>query len=309
MRNNNLVILILFILFSGYSCNKENKNYNSDYYIDEYNDTIARRVNWNSVVTKYKYTSKDKLLLDKIRQNMNLSFDVIFYSQDSYDLLSKISVEEYEKCSKLYKSSFDFWKKYEHYLLNFSYCVFDNDRLKDNDYYFVEEANNKLFYLDGVRVRDCEKTTLGYYPYNNEEYIFWTDKILNKEQIERVIYTIKPVLLKKEVKFWLLDEKGQPNTYYANVLCYRSLDNYNFTFFYHIDKEYKYSFDPNNIKYNKVHKGMTMDECRRLWGNSNEVIFRKDGTILWKYSMEKYLIFENGELIIHSSNDDDDILQ
>ena len=113
----------------------------------------------------------------------------------------------------------------------------------------------------------------------------------------------------KEVKFWLLDEKGQPNTYYANVLCYRSLDNYNFTFFYHIDKEYKYSFDPNNIKYNKVHKGMTMDECRRLWGNSNEVIFRKDGTILWKYSMEKYLIFENGELIIHSSNDDDDILQ
>lgn len=283
----------MFALFHSCSCNTKNKNNDIRYYIDESGDTIAKKIDWDIIVTKYKYTSKDKELLDKIVQHMEPLSSTKFYTQEIYEYLCEISKVEFENYS--YKSEYDFWKLYDNYLLNFCYCVYDDLSLKENDFHFVEEESKYLFYIDDVRVRNCKKTLISYY---SNKVVFWTDKELNEEQIELVINSDRPFSITHEAEFVLLDKNGKPNDKYASVLYYPNGDHYSFTHFYYKDKEYKYSFDPSKIKGPYVSIGMTMSECRKAWGDTHRKEYNKiDGTEYWFYSKGKYLVFDKGKLV------------
>ena len=302
MRISNILftIIMLFALFHSCSSDTKNKNDDKRYYIDESGDTIARKIESDIIVTKYKYTSKDKDLLDKIVQHIEPFYSTKFYTQEIYDYLCEISKLEYEKYS--YKSEFDFWELYDNYLLNFCYCVYDDLSLKEKDFHFVEEESKYLFYIDDVRVRNCQKTLNSHYSNN---VVFWTDKELNEKQIERVINSDRPFSITYEAEFVLLDKNGTPNGKYASVLFYPNGDHYNFTHFYYKDKEYKYSFDPSKIKDHYVSIGMTINECRRAWGDSPRKEYNKiNGTEYWFYSKGKYLIFEKGKLVNFSDAED-----
>lgn len=301
MRNNcmkfTISMLVSSLLYG--SCNINNENYDRRYYVDESGDTIARKIDWDIIVTKYKYTSKDKELLDKIVKHMELSSKTKFYTQGIYEYLCVISDMECEDYP--YKSKSDFWRYYDDYLLNFCYCIYDDLLLKDNDYHFVEEENRGLFYIDDVRIRNCDKTLFGFY--GKDKIVYWTDKELNKDQIELVINSDKPFSVTNEAEFILLNKEGKPIGKYASVLFYRNGDHYNFTHF-HSKNEYKYSFDPQKIKSRYVAPGMTIDECRKAWGDT----YRKDydrisGAEYWYYAKGKYLMFVKGKLVDFSDNE------
>ena len=299
-------ICILLTSLICFSCNTNtyNKNNYQDFYLNDYNDTIARKIDQDIIVTKYEYTSKDKLLLEKIMQNMGVFYSATFYTQEVYEKLCATYDLKHEENSDNYKKDVNFWTNNKDYLLNFCYCVYNDYHLRDNDYHFVKEEYKLLFYIDSIRVRDF-KTLQGNYYSNKDKYVFWTDKELNEEQIKQVINSNKPVFRTQEVEFILLDNKGQPQKKYISVLCYPNIDSYSFTFFHYNNYEYKYSFNPDNIKLEKVSIGMPFELCTKILGNSYGYINNKNGSKTIQYSNNTTLVFENGKLVRYFGNDDD----